>query len=128
VDQNAVEALKKMSQYLMSLNTLQITSDASIDMVTSEGQRIQFDGTSEYKVKRPGFVIRFVSDAKSRDFYYDGKQFTRQRPIARSSIRSMIVTAYASRSRTCFAGMISETIERRVSSRPWFLVPPLSMA
>jgi hypothetical protein len=80
VDQNAVEALKKMSQYLMSLNTLQITSDASIDMVTSEGQRIQFDGTAEYKVKRPGFVIHFVSDAKSRDFYYDGKQFTMYAP------------------------------------------------
>jgi hypothetical protein len=80
VDQNAVDALKKMSKYLMTLNTLQISSAASIDMVTSEGQRIQFDGTTEYKVKRPGFVIRFVSDAKSRDFYYDGKQFTLSAP------------------------------------------------
>lgn len=80
VDQNAVDALKKMSQYLMSLNTVQITSMATTDMVTSEGQRIQFDGTAEYKVKRPGFVIRFVSDAKSRDFYYDGKQFTMSAP------------------------------------------------
>ena len=80
VDQNAVDALKKMSTYLMSLNTLAITSDASIDMVTSEGQRIQFDGTTDYKVKRPGFVIRFASDAKSRDFYYDGKQFTMYAP------------------------------------------------
>jgi len=80
VDAAAVDALKKMSQYLMSLNTLQIKSDASIDMVTSDGQRIQFDGTTQYKVKRPGFVISFKSDSKSRDFYYDGKQFTMYAP------------------------------------------------
>ena len=80
VDAAAIDALKKMSAYLMSLNTLQIKSDASIDMVTGDGQRIQFDGTTEYKVKRPGFVISFKSDSKSRDFYYDGKQFTMYSP------------------------------------------------
>ena len=80
VNPAAVEALKKMSQYLMSLQTLQINAATSIDMVTADGQRIQFDGTTDYMVKRPGFVIRFVSDAKSRDFYYDGKQFTLYAP------------------------------------------------
>lgn len=80
VDATAADALKKMSQYLMSLNTLQIKSDASIDMVTADGQRIQFDGTTEYKVRRPGFAISFKSDSKSRDFYYDGKQFTMYAP------------------------------------------------
>jgi hypothetical protein len=80
VDPAAVDALKKMSQYLMSLNTAQINGVGSIDMVTDDGQRIQFDGTTEYKVKRPGFVIHFVSDAKSRDFYYDGHQFTMYSP------------------------------------------------
>jgi hypothetical protein len=80
VDPAAIDALKKMSRYLMSLNTVQINSAASIDMVTGDGQRIQFDGTTEYKVKRPGFTIRFVSDAKSRDFYYDGRQFTMYAP------------------------------------------------
>lgn len=80
LDPTATAALKRMSAYLLSQNTLQIDSAASIDMVTGDGQRIQFDGTTEYKVKRPGFVIRFVSDSKSRDFYYDGKQFTMYAP------------------------------------------------
>jgi hypothetical protein len=80
VDPAAVQALTKMSQYLMSLTTVQINSAASIDMVTGDGQRIQMDGTTEYKVKRPGFVIRYRSDAKSRDFYYDGRQFTMYAP------------------------------------------------
>ena len=80
VDPAAVAALKKMSQYLMSLNTIQLNTVGSIDMVTGDGQRIQMDGTTEYKVKRPGFVIHFVSDAKSRDFYYDGRQFTLYAP------------------------------------------------
>lgn len=80
VDPTAVDALKKMSQYLMSLNTLRINSVGSIDMVTADGQRIQFDGTTEYKVRKPGFAIHFVSDVKSRDFYYDGRQFTMYSP------------------------------------------------
>lgn len=80
VDPAAVDALKKMSQYLMSLNTVQIETAGSIDMVTEDGQRIQMDGTTTYKVKRPGFSIHFVSDVKSRDFYYDGRQFTLSAP------------------------------------------------
>ena len=80
VDPAAVDALRKMSQYLMSLNTIQIVGVGSLDMVTEAGQRIQFDGTTEYKVKRPGFVIHFMSDARSRDFYYDGRQFTMYAP------------------------------------------------
>lgn len=76
VDPAAVQALRKMSQYLMSLSTFQIDATGSTDMVTSDGQRIQLDGTTTYKVRKPGFAIHFVSDIKSRDFYYDGRQFT----------------------------------------------------
>jgi hypothetical protein len=76
VDPRAVDALKNMSRYLMSLQGLKIDTDGSLDVVTDDGQRIQLDGQASYKVKRPGIAIHYVSDMKNRDFYYDGKQFT----------------------------------------------------
>lgn len=77
VDPNSVAALKRMSAYLTSLNTAAITSEGSLDVVTDDGQRIQLDGVTKYRLRKPnGFVIDYVSDAKSRQFIYDGKQFT----------------------------------------------------
>ena len=76
IEDSAVDALKEMSAYLMSANTLAITSQGSMDVVTNDGQRIQLDGRTNYKVRRPGFVVDYVSDIKSRRFVYDGKTFT----------------------------------------------------
>lgn len=76
VEDGAVDAIKEMSNYLMSLKTIGITSQGSLDVVTNDGQRIQLDGTTTYKVRRPGFVIDYESDIKSRKFIYDGKNFT----------------------------------------------------
>ena len=44
--------------------------------MTNDGQRIQLDGTTDYKIRRPGFVIDYKSDMKDRRFIYDGKNFT----------------------------------------------------
>lgn len=76
IEDNAVEALRDMSNYLMSLTTMQITGVGSLDVVTNDGQRIQLDGRTNYKIRRPGFVIDYESDIKSRRFIYDGKNFT----------------------------------------------------
>lgn len=76
VEDGAVDAIKEMSNYLMTAKTLAITSQGSLDVVTNDGQRIQLDGVTNYKVRRPGFVIDYSSDIKSRRFIYDGKTFT----------------------------------------------------
>ena len=76
VEPDAVDALKKMSAYLMSLQTVEIRSEGSLDVVTGENQRIQMDGVTNYKIRRPGFAIDYVSDIKTRRFIYDGKTFT----------------------------------------------------
>src|SRR3954470_2550816 len=77
VDAASVAALRRMSTYLTSLNTAGITSTGSIDIVSDDGQRIQLDGVTTYKVRRPsGFVIEYNSDIKKRRFVYDGKTFT----------------------------------------------------
>jgi hypothetical protein len=77
IDAKAIEALRKMSAYLQTLPGFELQSDASLDVVTAEGQKIQLDGVVRYKVRRPdAFVISMDSDIKKRTFYYDGKQFT----------------------------------------------------
>jgi hypothetical protein len=73
----ALDALKKMSAYLATLNEIQVTSKTSNDVVTTKGERITLDGVANYRVRRPnGFVISVTSDSKKRSFYYDGKNFT----------------------------------------------------
>ena len=76
IEDSAVDALKEMSNFLMQSKTLAITSQGTMDAVTNDGQRIQLDGVTNYKVKRPGFVIDYSSDVKARRFIYDGKTFT----------------------------------------------------
>jgi hypothetical protein len=76
IEDSAVDALKAMSNYLMSSTTLKADAVGSLDVVTNDGQRIQLDGSTTYKIRRPGFVIDYVSDMKSRRFIYDGKTFT----------------------------------------------------
>jgi hypothetical protein len=80
VDPDAVAALRRMSSYLTSLKTAQIESKGSLDVVTNDGQRIQMDGLTNYKLRKPGFVIDFNSDLKKRRFFYDGKTFTEYSP------------------------------------------------
>jgi len=81
VEDDAVQALREMSDFLMSANTLGVTSIGSMDAVTENGQRIQMDGMTTYKIRRPGFVIDYMSDIKSRRFIYDGKTFTVYSPL-----------------------------------------------
>ena len=77
IEDGAIDALKEMSNFLMQANTMRIVSSGSLDVVTNNGQRIQLDGTTTYKVRKPaGFVIDYESDIKSRRFVYDGKNFT----------------------------------------------------
>ncbi len=82
IDPDAVAALQRMSEFLVSLKTAEIRSNGTIDVVSDAGQRIQLDGTTNYKLRKPGFVIDFDSDLKKRRFYYDGKTFTEYSPSA----------------------------------------------
>ena len=77
VDQDATRALERMSAYLMSLAAFEIKADTVRDLVTNDGQRVQIGGVSRYKVHRPnGFQIAVETDMMSRQYYFDGKQFT----------------------------------------------------
>lgn len=77
VEPEARAALQRMGDYLGTLTAFGLKSEASLDLVTFDGQRLAVDGVANYKVRRPnGFVIEVATSAKQRTFYYDGKTFT----------------------------------------------------
>jgi hypothetical protein len=76
VEPEAVAALQRMSTYLSQLQSFELTSNATLDVVTLANQRLQIDGVVQYKAKRPGLWIDFDTDLKRRQYFYDGKQFT----------------------------------------------------
>jgi hypothetical protein len=81
VDPNAVKALRDMSTYLQSLSTFRLESQTSLDVVTNDAQKIQYDGVVHYKVRKPdAFAIDVVSDSWNRQYVYNGKEFTLYAP------------------------------------------------
>ena len=81
VDPNTVKALRDMSAYLQSLSTFKLESQTSLDVVTNDGQKVQFDGVTRYKVRKPNaFVIDIVSDSWNRQYVYNGSEFTLYAP------------------------------------------------
>jgi hypothetical protein len=71
------EALHRMGAYLSTLNSFEVVATSTIDLVTADDRRIDLDGTTTYKVRRPdGFVIETKTERKLRRFFYDGQRFT----------------------------------------------------
>ncbi len=103
VDPDSLAALDKMGAYLRSLSSFEIKTDTVTDAVLDNGQKVQFAGTAQYKVRRPNaFAVTVANDRKVRQFLYDGKNFTVFSPRmgfyatvpAKPTIREMMATAY----------------------------------
>lgn len=77
IDPQAVAALEKMGRYLRSLKSFTVHGDTTLDVVTEDGQKLQFPGSVEYKVRVPdGLRLSWKTDRKERELYYDGKTLT----------------------------------------------------
>lgn len=77
VDPEAINALQKMGAYLRSLTSFEIKSETMTEDVLDNDQKVQFNGTMDYKVRQPNaFAISSVTDRKVRQYYFDGRNFT----------------------------------------------------
>jgi hypothetical protein len=103
VDPDSLAALDKMGAYLRTLSSFQIKTDTLTDAVLDNGQKVQFAGSADYKVRRPSaFAVTVSDDRRVRRFLYDGKTFTVFSPRmgfyasvpAKPTIREMMATAY----------------------------------
>ena len=77
VEPQAVAALQKMGKYLRSLKSFSVHGDTTLDVVTEDGQKLQFPGSVDYKVRTPNDLqLSWKTDRKERELYYDGKTLT----------------------------------------------------
>jgi len=77
VEPQAVQALTRMSAYLRTLSTFQITLQTQRDDVDVYGQLITLSGAATYKVRRPNaFAINLGLPNLSGQYVYDGKTVT----------------------------------------------------
>lgn len=81
VSPESLAALQRMGAFLATLQSFEITSESSLDLVTAGDQTIDLDGVTTYQVRRPdAFVIENRTDRKWRRYIYDGSKFTVHAP------------------------------------------------
>lgn len=77
VEPGAVQALARMSAYLKTNPTFQVTSHQQRDEVDVYGQTLTFNGQTTYKIRAPkAFNIEVSEGDKTREYVYDGKSLT----------------------------------------------------
>ncbi|HEX5123447.1 MAG TPA: DUF2092 domain-containing protein [Rhodanobacteraceae bacterium] len=81
VDPKVLATLKTMGEHMRELKSFSVHADTTIDEVTEDGQKLQFGGTVDYKVRRPDHLRAEInSDRQERTFYYNGKTLTQWAP------------------------------------------------
>jgi hypothetical protein len=81
VEPEAVQALTRMSAFLGTLTAFDISADTSLDLVTTDGQKVKLDGVTRYTVRRPdAFVVDMATSLRVRRLIYDGKTLTLYAP------------------------------------------------
>ncbi|UNK51032.1 DUF2092 domain-containing protein [Lysobacter sp. S4-A87] len=84
VEPEAVAALEAMGKYLRSLKDFTVHADTTLDIVVEDGQKLQFAGDLDYKVRAPDKLqLDLRSDRKERQLFYDGKSLTVYGPKAK---------------------------------------------
>ncbi len=77
VDPDAISALQKMGGFLRDQQSFSVQARATTDDVLPSGQKIQFGGTIDMKIRRPDRMrVDIAGDRRNERLYYDGKTFT----------------------------------------------------
>jgi hypothetical protein len=84
VDTGAVNALRRMGAYLRGLQRFNVSGTTVRDVVLSDGQKVEMEGTLRYVVRAPDrFRGDINTDRKQRQIFYDGKTLTVYAPRMR---------------------------------------------
>jgi hypothetical protein len=77
VDPKARALLERMSNFLASQPQLSVQTDGSMEVVLKTGEKVEFEYSSDVRLKRPD---KLRSDRRGEkadvEFYYDGRSFT----------------------------------------------------
>jgi len=74
IDTYAVDTLKRMCSYLAGLKQFSLRSKSTLEVVTKDGQKLQFGGVSDIIVQRPNRLrSNRAGEATDLEFFYDGQ-------------------------------------------------------
>ena len=77
VDPAALAALQKMGEFLRNQQAFSVQARMTTDDVIASGQKVQFAGVVDLKVRRPDRMRMNISgDRRNEQIFYDGKTFT----------------------------------------------------
>jgi len=77
VEPEAASVLKRMSDYLGSLEQFTVHSDSTIDVAMRSGQQLQLGAQVDAMIQRPNrFRVNRTGDIVDQEFYFDGKVLT----------------------------------------------------
>lgn len=77
VEPRADAVLRSMTAYLSGLQKFSVTTENTLEVVTTEGQKIQFTAPATMTVARPDkLVAQRRGDIVDQTMYYDGKSLT----------------------------------------------------
>ena len=85
IDAKADKILRAMTTYLAGLKSFTAKTESSIDVVTSDGLKLQFDIPTTVSVARPNKLFAERNgDIVKQAFYYDGKNLTLYNPESKA--------------------------------------------
>ncbi|MCY1082187.1 DUF2092 domain-containing protein [Archangium lansingense] len=77
VEPKARALLEKMSDFLANQRQFSVQTDGSIEVVLQSGEKVEYDYSSDVRVKRPDKLRSDRHGEKTdAEFYYDGRTFT----------------------------------------------------
>jgi hypothetical protein len=77
VSPDAISALQKMGEFLRNQQAFYVQARATTDDLLPSGQKVQFAGTVDLRVRRPDRMrMDIAGDRRNERIYYDGKTFT----------------------------------------------------
>jgi len=81
VDPAAIEALKNMGAYLLTLRRFEVSTELTGEKVLADGQKLQHTATAEMDVERPNKIHVVMKSARTqRQLVYDGKTISLYTP------------------------------------------------
>jgi hypothetical protein len=81
VDPAATQTLRRMTDYVGSLQQFSVHTQSTVEVVLDSGEKIQFDSSSDVKVRRPDRLrAERTGDLVSQVVVYDGKTLAIHNP------------------------------------------------
>ena len=81
VDPGAIQALKDMGAYLLTLQRFEVSTELTGEDVLADGQKLQHTATADLDVQRPNKIHVLMKSARNeRQLIYDGKTLSLYTP------------------------------------------------